>query len=293
MLLMMDSRGDLGALIEAELSYAGYLGSETKSAGHLYGILREYQSRFVPEIKHTVELSDTLKANPKLEIYKVVVDEICDVLKAGGNLRPYMSSKIDRFAKHGRDYLQLHWGLSHLHLSSIATVRANGLVERADDLLFLRVKNGVAHLVDILAHSEVGIFENKRLLDVVDRNWPRLHVHAKGISKPTTDHTPEQIRRLRRLNYQHVEWVNGRAVMPTYGTNAAGTPSEAIIQYDRMRIQLDVIQHDIRKRFFTYFPANRNLWLAYVRLYEVAKDGYLVREINSNQDAKALYPSAS
>lgn len=286
MLLMMDLHGDLRELVKEQLREAGYLPKESQDAGLLYGIWREHQMRFVPQMSHAVKLSKELIVNPHFETYRSVVDEIANVLKVGGDVRPYMSSRLMKFSKHGRDHLQLHWGLIHFHLNSIATIGGNGLVDRSDHLLFVRVKDGVAYFVNIASHAQEDIFEDKRLLEIVDRNWPDLHVHVKGLTGYRETLTPGQIKHLRRSNTTHLEWVNGRMVMPVFGPTAAGIPGDAIMHFGKMQRDLDRIQKDIRERFFVYFPLNRSQWLAYVRLCEVNVRGYQFCEVNSGQRAQ-------
>jgi hypothetical protein len=188
---------------------------------------------------------------------------------------------VSRIGKKGRDRLLIHWGIHHLHLKSLATIKPNGLVARADDLLFFRIHNKSVYFIDILAHDE-DVFEQKKLLEIVDRNWPHLHVQINGM-QTELERTPEDIKILRRNNLTHMEQVNGRLIMPTTGASAAGTPDEATLSFNRHQRELRWLEHKIRRHFLEYFPMCAWQWMAHIRLSGIWEKGFDIYETSINQ----------
>lgn len=277
MLVQMNLAEDLDDLITAELIEFGFKPSQRDTTLHRYCLWYEYHDRRISMVPHRIEVSKELKANPKYIEHKAVIAEITGRLRRGQDVTPYLTTGVTRLAKQGRDYLLLHWGILHLHLNLISTIDSKGFVTRSDDLLFIRVQKDTAHLIDIQPHNRPSPFEEKKLLEIADRNWPYLHMHIKGLYGERILN-PDQIRAVRRANIIHPETVNGRMVMPTFGVTSAGSPGQATLSLDRNLSELRIIEAKIRGNFLNYFPMSARQWVIQVRLGGMWEKGFDVYE---------------
>lgn len=285
MLILMNLAQDLDQLVTEHLLTFGYLAGDQDTPIHRFCIWFEHSERFVPHVPHQIELSQELRTNPKYESLKPVIEEIANKLRQGRDITPYQSNRAPKLASRGRDHLLIHWGIRHLHLSLFSTMQSNGFVTRSDELLFFRVHGNAVYLIDILAHAEPDVFEEKRLLEIVDRNWPFLHMQVNGISVGRQS-TPKEIKTHRRNNMSYFGQVNGRLIMPTMGPSAAGTPTEASLSFNRHQRELHRLETEIRRDLLSYFPKCAEQWIAHIRLLGVWDKGFDIYEISTNQSMR-------
>ncbi|MDR5771145.1 MULTISPECIES: hypothetical protein [unclassified Caballeronia] len=153
-----------------------------------------------------------------------------------------------------KDYLLLSWGVHHLHLNSIDTAGKDGFVSRErgkSELLLLRLDGEKAYLIDIVSHAEPYLFENPRLLEIVDRNWPELHIAPNMVTGNIF--TPQQIKALRSNGANYAITVNGRTIFPK-PVMAGGVPMEVQMWYRVLRDELTDVETDVRRRLYEFFP---------------------------------------
>ena len=252
MLILMNFLDDLDAMTTERLVQCGYCKDLQDTAFDHFVMLNTLTERTIPQIPYTVKFSTHLLENAKYKLLRPVLDEITRHLQSGKSLRPYLSRKAPE-PRH-KDDLLLSWGIHHLHLSSIRTKSAQGLVSRTrgqSDLLFLRIEGSTAYLIDIISHAENYLFVNPRLLEIVDKNWPELHIEAKQV---TGNHfSPEQIKNLRVNGVNYIISVNGRNIMPK-PVASNSVPIEVQMQYRVLRDELKNVEADVRRRFYEYFP---------------------------------------
>lgn len=282
MLICMNLGEDLDRILMAELADVGHHGEHDERPINRYCLWYEMQERLVPQQAYTVVVSTQLKANPKYRALKAELGEVITALKTGESLTPYLSSRIFKPGRKGRDHMQLHWNIKHLHLSPLKTLKPGGFVERADNILFFRIKEATAYLIDILPHDELDLFEQKSILEIVERNWPYLHKEIRGVL--AGDELSAQDRhQLRRANLTHFESIDGRVIMPTSGVSSAGSSTEASLSFDRHGKELRSIEANIRARFLEYFPKSADRGLAHVRLTAMWERGFDVFEMFTSQ----------
>ncbi|CAB3804315.1 hypothetical protein LMG28688_05950 [Paraburkholderia caffeinitolerans] len=218
-----------------------------------FALLYTRAERTIPPVPYDVRLSAEIQQNPKYQTRRKAFDEIVSRLRKGESVRPYLSKLAVRAAF--QDTLLLTWGIHHLHLNSIDTMNEHGFVTRkygTSDLLLLRIKDQTAYLIDIVSHGEPELFDNPRLLEIVDRNWPDLHFSNKLVTGAAF--SPEQVKNLRSNHANFAIQVNGRTVMPTLGIMASGVPVEVWGWYRAFQVQLRNVEADVRRRFYEYFP---------------------------------------
>ncbi len=252
-LIAMNFVDDLDVMAINELASFGYLKNQLDSPSDRFAKLLIFKEKLIPPLLYTVRFSKELTANKNFNVYRKALDEIKSCLKKGESLRPYLSTQAGKLLS--KDSLLLSWGIHHLHLSSIDTAGESGFVSRKpgeSHLLFLRLQGNIAYLIDIVPHSAPDRFVNQRLLEIVDRNWPELHIAPKMITG--NDFKSEQIKKFNAAHVNYAININGRTILPTRGVTCAGVPIEVHDSYRYLCDQLRKIEVDVRRRFNEYFP---------------------------------------
>jgi hypothetical protein len=291
MLLWMQFVHDLDAMARMRLAQHGYQDRDNDSAMRRFALLCTHTERLIPEQKYTVHISRELSQRQLANDNRRALDEIKQRLEDGLSLRPYLSRRVQ--APETVDGLFLSWGILHLHLNPIATQDEDGFVSRKRGgktvLLMLRIQQNQAYLIDIEFHSDPNLFVNTRFLEIVDRNWPELHMAPNGI----TGHqlSPEQIRALRSKNANYSIALENRTIF-TNIMSAAGIPMEIQYQYDALCIELENVERDVRRRFYEYFPFSLSAtptrpWIQRVKLVGIEDDFFILRNQTTQRECWA------
>lgn len=252
MMILMNFIDDLDRMSIARLAQSGYRRLQEDTAFDRYIMLHTLTERKIPSIPYEVKFSSQLLENPKYKKLQSELNEITYCLQNGESLAPYLSTKAQK--PNHQDGLLISWGIHHLHLSGIKTKGDSGFVSREwgqAELLFLRIEGDVAYLIDIVSHSEDYLFVNPRLLEIVDKNWPELHIEAKQVTGNIF--SPEQIKNLRTNGVNYILSVNNRNILPKPVTTN-GVPIEIQMQYRVLSDKLSNVEADVRRRFYEYFP---------------------------------------
>ena len=283
LLVAMNFVDDLDAMTIERLTRLGYRGRRCDRAFDRFATLDAFTERTIPPIPYTIRLSAEIRQNPKLMAHKKAVDEITTRLRSGETLRPYLSRQA--VAPAYKDGLLLSWGIHHLHLNTIDSAEKDGFVSRPrgrSELLLVRIEGQTAYLIEIVPHSEQYLFWNPRLLEIVDRNWPELHIAPKLITG--NEFTPEQIKLLRTYWGNYAIAVNGRTIFPKSMTSA-GVPVETQMRYRVLCEQLRAVESDVRHRFYEFFPHKASPELSWPAIHEVRlvgiEDDYFVLQDRS------------
>lgn len=277
MLLFMDLRADADWVLREEALNAGLHYAGLKSGMDAFVRLFEHYDRRATGGARRVHLTPELRAHPLFSRYESVISEIREVLQRGGDLTPYLSKGIKRQGEAGRDLMQLHWGIRHLHLSTLASAQ-NGFVARADHLLFFITTDNAAYLLDIAPHGEPGVFEQERLLALVHQHWPGLLMSPKGVLRTEREvRTATERRQLRKAHVNYFETVNGRVVMPTSGVTMAGSPMQASMDYMHLMRGIDALEERLQEMPLRYFPALAGRGVATIRLTAIWSHGVYLR----------------
>lgn len=282
MLIFMNLPQDYDWLFVQALESRGHLYNPNEKAVDRYCLWHEIQERFVSPQSYRIFVSQELRKNGKYAQLKNVLQEVKAAFRSGSSLSPYLSSRIPNLGKKGRDYMLQHWHIRHLNLSPISSIDSKGLVKRADDLLFFKVDGDCVYFLDILSHAEPHVFEQKRLLSVVEKNWPQLHGHVQRRGRAMEKTLkPEEMRQLRRHNINTFERIGGRIIAPGMGVSAGGTSLDAVRTYDRHQEELRHLEVRIRARFWEYFSQCNSQGLAHIRLTGLWTYGFDTEELFS------------
>lgn len=278
--ITIDLCHDLDLAIAGELKAWGHVPSDKETALDRYCLWFEMREREIPPGRYRVLRSRELQSSSEAQRLALVLSEIEAAFQDGISVAPYLSARAAKLGKAGRDHMLLHWGIRHLHLSPISTKRPNGLVARAGELLFLRIEGDVVHFIGILPHADLSAFERKSLLEVVERNWPHLH-HRLRTGHAERELNPGERRALRRGNVIHMEEVDGKLIMPTFGVSTAGSPADATRAFDRQQLQLRELEQMLRDRPAEVFPEIVELEAVHVRLQGMWEHGFDLIEMST------------
>ena len=174
------------------------------------------------------------------------LEKLISAAEVGEDLRPWLHDAI--FANK-QDALMNDWGVQHFHLGlSIQTV-PNGRkkVSRTGDLLYTMhiEKTGRLYLIGVFDH---GSFSEKRLLEIIDAEWPELLGHAKVENMTDISHSPTslEIHQFRKHEINTVVEVGGDFFMgPGGGYTTSGHSTTAVMKALGVRRLLRSLQEEV------------------------------------------------
>ena len=173
-------------------------------------------NRRIPAVKpRMVHESRELSVPSKYEHdYKGLVA----LIKAGGDLRPYLSRDILKKKRPDKnDPLLNSWGIQHLHFR----------VEGTDQLLFCVIAESDVFLIQTLPHDAEYLWVNTQLVQILHDNWPELILRAKhdGLRPEAISATKRHSLRSCNANFA-VTVADGTVYLPLAGGIMASGDSQ-------------------------------------------------------------------
>ncbi|HMG15489.1 MAG TPA: hypothetical protein VK590_08590 [Saprospiraceae bacterium] len=98
------------------------------------------------------------------------LDILISKIESGENLTPYLSKFIADLDYN--DPLLNDWGIYHLHLGEAFESNGSSFIDRTGQLLFLRVDNENAMLINVLSHNS---WTDQQMLREIHENWPLIN----------------------------------------------------------------------------------------------------------------------
>ena len=174
------------------------------------------------------------------------VQAIVDDATGGQDLSPFLRKLWKNLEDH--DPLFNDWGVHHMHLGG-RQLDDDGFVKRGGPLLYVFVTESELHLLDVLDH---GAFAARRLVQILEDNWPHLIADAACPESFECDPVSDETRRLmsRRKNKTHftlmVSTNNGTMYAPMGGGSmSSGHSTNAV---DRANALFNHI-NDLQKQY--------------------------------------------
>jgi hypothetical protein len=186
-------------------------------------------NRRIPAIKpRAVHESQELTIPPE---YRQDYDALVALIKAGGDLKPYLSRHIvKRKRPDWNDGLLNSWGIQHLHFR----------IEGTDHLLFCVITGSDVFLIQTLPHVAEH-WVNTQLIQILHDNWPETIARTRHTAlKPEVFPTAKrQLLRSYNANFP-ITVADGTVYLPlTGGTMASGDSVED-------RVNCDKIFHELK-----------------------------------------------
>ncbi|AEG00608.1 hypothetical protein [Methylomonas methanica] len=180
-------------------------------------------------VRESLELSVPSK-------YRLNYDELVTLIKAGGDLRPYLSRDILKKNRPDKNDLLLNsWGIQHLHF------RAEG----TDQLLFCVIAESDVFIIQTLPHDAEHLWVNTQLIQILHENWPKLILRAKhnGLRPEVISDSKRCTLRRNNANFA-ITVADGTVYLPLAGgTMASGDSVEDRINCDKIFLELEQYQN--------------------------------------------------
>lgn len=194
----------------------------------------DWLSVFIPVQKYNVfESSEILISLSNIsENYKNAYSEIKQKLSTGITVQPYQRHLHERLQTKF-NHIFTHWNIRHLHLNVLQGEQQS--VQPTQYILFIRIENNNAYLVDIARHTKNGgEFHDERLLTIIDNNWSNLlNISSFPVSSTSQPISPQDLKTLHKNNVNVIHVINGKAIMNASGVSGAGSKGESSQKYDR------------------------------------------------------------
>lgn len=197
----------------------------------LHALLRQFHNFLAKNISarpRRTHLSEEIQRHPLfLREKKQAIERIRADIETGSDLSKYLSEKSTQLGHHDKSLA--HFGVHHFHLGDAleAWGARKGCMKGTKSLLFIRILDDDAYLLDILDHGMHTGFLNIRLFRLMHRNWPHsVEDHriknAIGLAQTYTDMEAAEL--LENDVNVFIEPVPGQVFMlPGMGTTTAGT----------------------------------------------------------------------
>ncbi|MDG7001095.1 MAG: hypothetical protein JRN15_18530 [Nitrososphaerota archaeon] len=190
--------------------------------------LNAYNRRIPATKPRAVHESRELTIPPQ---YRKNYNALVALIKAGGDLKPYLSRHIvKRKRPDWNDGLLNSWGIQHLHFR----------IEGTDHLLFCIITVSEVFLIQTLPHVAEH-WVNTQLVQILHDNWPEMITRARhtGLKPEVFSAAERQSLRGYNANFP-ITVADGTIYLPlTGGTMASGDSVED-------RVNCDKIFHELR-----------------------------------------------
>ena len=210
----------------------------------------DWISVFIPEQKYNIyESSEILEHLSKLsESHINAYNEIKLKLQTGVSIQPYQRHLAEPLQVKF-NYIYTHWNIRHLHLSCLQ--KSQKTVKTSGYILFVRIEGMSAYLIDVTKHTKECLeFHDTELLKIINNNWSHLlqktHLTVSSQSQPTD---PKDLKMLRNNSWNIIHNVNGKAILPYFGVNAAGGKNDTIGRYNTVIRILDNLEKTINSNY--------------------------------------------
>lgn len=124
-----------------------------------------FKRRLIQPIPRQVLISNEFVCPPELQ---KGFDIVKNKLEKGENLIPHLSKGLTDLDYN--DSLLNDWNIYHLHLGESLETSGSGFIQRTGPVLFLRIDNDKALLINILCH---GSWTKQQMVKVIHENWPQ------------------------------------------------------------------------------------------------------------------------
>lgn len=253
---------DIRDYLETEFNYFGITYTPSaeirKDLLKLFTIQRKIIFPFPRQTEISQELQQKIAQNNK---YSNEILKIKNMLQQGLNVNFLQSKNL--FNYHVHDDLVYDWNIYHLHLSFDANVN-DYFTKRTKEVLFVYVTKDKALLIDISKHPPHDVFADKRLLEILDKNWSGILFEVNDIVGLSHNPTTQDRMKLRKhnINVGIVE-INGKYIFgPGLGQVSSGHSSEEVLKLNAFQRWINAFEKPILKdkeKFDSLFMNTHNL----------------------------------
>ncbi|WP_445716578.1 hypothetical protein [Flavobacterium sp.] len=146
----------------------------------------------------------------------------------GEDIRPYQSRLLKKIGI--QDGLLFDWDIHHLHLGT--TLEDDGFINRTGPLLYTRIDDENAYLINIENH---GAWTMQELLRIIHNNWPESieNFRIKDAVSLSTSFSDDDLKGLRNANVNSLIEVEPGAIYmgPGWGFVGSGDSGKAVMDH--------------------------------------------------------------
>ncbi|MEQ8475441.1 hypothetical protein [Fulvivirga sp.] len=234
---------DFDEILIHELSDHNFSVDPTSDSDKIRMKYFNYKRRLIQPVPRSVltskEFNCPAELQKGLEIVKTKIQN-------GDNLTPHLSKNLTNLDYN--DSLLNDWKIYHLHLGEHLEPNGSGFIERAGPVLFVRIEENKALLINILPH---GSWTKQQMVKVIHDNWPEsiesyLLKDVIGLSHVPTD---DDIKDMRKFGVNSAIEIEPGVVYAAIGggLTSAKTSVEvtmALIYYNRLLPKLQKYVED-------------------------------------------------
>ena len=217
-----------------------YVLSEFKSFGIDYSLTRDInkdllnlftiQKKYIYPFPRIVQLSNELQTKIKRDPrFQHIIRHLIVLLAQGLDVNQFQS--INLFNYRVPDQLIYDWSIYHLHLS-INKTKYEYFNDRTNNVLFAFIDKEQARFLDIDKHPPKDIFADKKLLEILDKNWNEILKEADGVVGLSQEISKSDRFKLRKMGINEglIE-VNGKFVFtPGIGFTSNKTSTDTVLK---------------------------------------------------------------
>jgi len=235
----IDLYRDWVAHLKNELAAFGYDTTQMQSPEAVVHTFLNLTKRLVRPSPRTVLKTQNFSCPPDLA---AGLTEVERKISSGKDLSPHLSRLLRNPSFN--DPLLNDWGIHHVHLGT--TLDSDGFVVRTGSVLFARLDNTNAYLINVLPH---GSWSLQRLVKELHDNWPASikHFRLNGVLGLATSVSDKDVATLRKGNVNTMVDLGGGVVYAPIGGgySTSGLSTEVVIQSDRCVRRLRQMQQAI------------------------------------------------
>jgi hypothetical protein len=190
--------------------------------------LNAYNRRIPSPKSRAVHESRELSVPPE---YRPDYERVVALIKAGGDLKPYLSRDILKKKRPDKnDPLLNSWGIQHLHFRTDGT----------DQLFFCVITESDVFVIQSLRHDAEYLWVNTQLIQILHDNWPEMIARAKHSGLRPEGFPAAKRHSLRGYNANFAITVaDGTVYLPLAGgTTASGDSQEDRVNCDKIFSEL-------------------------------------------------------
>lgn len=178
--------------------------------------------KMIPKRPRRVHWSSVLVARKLPSDQREAIQQVATEITRGDDLTPRLSKGIFKPERH--DPLLADWGIHHLHIGT--TIGSDGFVGRANEVLFVRILEEDAYLIDLGAHG-VQHWADQQLMEILHAEFPESieDMLAPGVvpgSLEPAEWEPADRHRLRKKISFGTQVADGTVYLPDAGVSLSG-----------------------------------------------------------------------
>lgn len=245
----IDFKDDLREAVIDQLRFYGVHFNEKQNLLKLLIKLYTFLEKYIRPTSRLVFISEELAQRlPSLPTsVQEALKKMQEWIHAGVDINCFQGRGL--YGKGNRDYLNMLYGVVHLHLSAKQSdfspaIKGDKFAKPAKYLLYAYFTGNAAYFIDVVSHPEsnsrnISEWIGKRILEIVAKNWPKLIenriINAKLCDKAGNTMSIDD-NALSQLTLNHINTgivIGNNLYLPNSGITSSGDSALAVLKADK------------------------------------------------------------